>query len=84
LSGPTKLDESKFIRRYMYGSTQREGFRELWKTWVDRWGDLQAADALLAAMCDFESRYQDLKRLVGLRRALALSRKRRKNARTKN
>ena len=65
---PTKLDESKFIRRYMYGSTQREGFKELWRTWKERWGELQAADALLASMCDFESRYQDLRRLVAERR----------------
>lgn len=65
---PTKLDESRFIRRYMHGSTQREGFKELWETWKQRWGDIQAADALLAAMCDFESRYQDLKVMVAERR----------------
>lgn len=65
---PTKLDESKFIRHYMHASTQREGFKELWNEWIKRWGRIQAADALLAAMCDFEAHYQDMKRLVAERR----------------
>lgn len=73
-----KVDESRPIRHYMYRPTQREGFTELWRTWKERWGEIGAADALLASMCDFESRYQDLKELVAERR------KRKKNARTKD
>ena len=78
MSESTNLEDSKFIRHYMHASTQREGFKELWLTWKERWGDTQAADALLAAMCDFESRYQDLKTLVTLRKALQRERNRRK------
>ena len=61
------------IRHYMHGSAQREGFKELWDTWIERWGRVRAADALLIAMCEYEAKYQDLKRLVE-------ERKRRKNA----
>jgi hypothetical protein len=60
---PTNLDESKFIRHYMHSSTQREGFKELWSTWIQRWGRVTAADALLIAMCEFEAKFQDLERL---------------------
>ena len=52
------------LRRYLYGSTQREGFAELWPVWVKRWGKLQAADAVIVAMGDYEARYQDLKEMV--------------------
>jgi len=58
------------VRHYLYGSTQRDGFGELWPLWVKRWGKLQAADAVVAAMGDFEARYNDLRRLVAeLRKA---------------
>jgi|HubBroStandDraft_2_1064218.scaffolds.fasta_scaffold170236_2 hypothetical protein len=63
-----ELDESKFLRHYMYGSTQREGFRELWETWKKRWGEVQAADALLISMCEFEANFQDHKRFMAERR----------------
>jgi hypothetical protein len=77
---PTELDESRFIRRYMHSSTQREGFKELWSEWIQRWGRVQAADALLIAMCEFESRFQDLRRLLEERRK---AKRGRTNARAK-
>ena len=56
------------LRRYLYGSTQREGFAELWPVWVKRWGKLQAADAVIVAMGEYEAKYQDLKEMVLRRR----------------
>lgn len=50
------------IRHHMHQSAQREGFKELWDTWIERWGRVQAADALLIAMAEFEARFQDLQR----------------------
>lgn len=66
------------IRHYMHGSAQREGFKEVWETWVERWGKVKAADALIIAMCEAEARNQDLIRLVEMRNALHRERKRRK------
>jgi hypothetical protein len=74
----TAFDESRFIRHCLYRSTQRFGFAELWPLWIERWGKVEAADALLAAMCDFEARYQDLKELVRLRKALQREKRRKK------
>lgn len=46
----------------MHGSPQREGWKEIWTEWLDRWGKTQASDALLIAMCEFEQRFQDFQR----------------------
>jgi hypothetical protein len=54
--------EAAKLRHLMYGSAQREGFKELWDTWLQRWGKTTAADALLIAMAEFEQRFQDLER----------------------
>lgn len=78
MSDLSESDESRYIRHYMHQSTQRDGFKELWETWIARWGRVKAADALLAAMCDAEARYQDLKRLVELRKALQRERRKKK------
>lgn len=61
-------DESRFIRHYMHRSCQREGFKELWLSWKERWGEVQAADALLIAMCEFEAHFQDYKRFLAERK----------------
>lgn len=47
---------------------QVDGFNELYQTWIKRWGKSQATDAVIAAMCEYESKYQDLKELVAKRR----------------
>jgi hypothetical protein len=57
------------IRHYMHASTQREGFKELWDTWIERWGRVRAADALLIAMAEYEAHYQDLIELVKIKAA---------------
>lgn len=48
----------------MVEKEQVEGFLELYQTWIQRWGKSKATDALIAAMADFEARYQDLRQLV--------------------
>jgi hypothetical protein len=63
-SCPDWVDKSRHIRHYMHASTQREGFKELWNTWIERWGRVQAADAVLMAMAEYEASYQDLRELV--------------------
>lgn len=57
----------------MVEKEQVESFLELYQTWITRWGKSKATDALIAAMADFEARYQDLRQLV-------LERKRKKKA----
>jgi hypothetical protein len=48
----------------MHVSAQRHGWKELWDTWIERWGDVTAKDALICAMCEYEAKYNDLKALV--------------------
>ena len=43
---------------------QVDGFLELYQTWIKRWGKSKATDALIAAMCEYEAKYQDLRELV--------------------
>lgn len=54
-------DPFKNFRHFMYGGPHKKGFQELWLVWKERWGEKKAGDAVIAAMADFEARYQDLK-----------------------
>jgi hypothetical protein len=49
---------------------QLDAFLELYQdTWLARWGKTKATDALIAAMCEYEAKFQDLKELVLRRKA---------------
>lgn len=43
---------------------QVDGFNELYQTWIKRWNKTQATDAVIAAMAEYEAKYQDLRELV--------------------
>jgi len=43
---------------------QVDGFNELYQTWIKRWGKTQATDAVIAAIAEYEAKYQDLRELV--------------------
>jgi len=43
---------------------QVDGFNELYQTWIERWGKSQATDAVIAAIAEYEAKYQDLRELV--------------------
>jgi hypothetical protein len=53
---------------FMADESQVDGFAEVFEHWIARWGKSKAVDCLIAAICDAESRYQDLRELVAERR----------------
>ena len=60
---PETTNDADFtaLRHEMYASAQSKGWKELWLTWRERWGQQGARDALLVAMSHFEASYQDMK-----------------------
>lgn len=64
------IDHFKNFRHFMYRGVHKKGFQELWQTWKERWGEKRAGDAVIAAMADFEARYQDLKETKELHEAM--------------